>query len=648
MSGASGQSLLTVEDLLKLKSIGEAQVDPSGSRVAFVVAESVVEFKQPSPVSRIWLTDVAGGEPRQLTQGPGSDDLPRWSPDGSMLAFRSDRAKRGSSRLYLLRAAWQEAMPLGTLDRPVSAIHWSPDGRRVAVIAKDKRANEEERREGDDPILYDEDTPYARLWLIDIATGDTRCLTPGPLHVWEVDWAPDGRSLAAIVTDLPIFDAWYHARLVSLDAESGEARVVYSPASENRQIKHPAWSPDGRSIAILSATWSDPPGTSGDIFVAAAGGESPSRVRDLTAGQPRSFSTFRWLPDSSGLIAAATERNRAAICEVGLDGETETLWSDERAFGRGRVSFSADGGVVATGMSSPTQPSELWIGRVARDGEASIDWQQRSSVNADFPDTPLPRVETLAWKAPDGMPVEGILLLPPGEPTGPLPMVVMVHGGPSGSSGYSFTGVGLGGVMDLLAQRGVAIFMPNYRGSTGWGLEFAEANIGDLGGGDLADVLAGVDECVSRGIADPARLGICGWSYGGYLTPWAITQTDRFKAAISGASITSWYSYHGGSDRPGFDEFFYRTDPYSLDGPYAARSPLFQVDKVVTPTLFLHGGQDECCPVIDPQQMSRGLRAKGVETQCVIYPREGHGIREREHVRDLMERSLAWFMERLG
>ena len=169
-----------------------------------------------------------------------------------------------------------------------------------------------------------------------------------------------------------------------------------------------------------------------------------------------------------------------------------------------------------------------------------------------------------------------------------------------------------------------------------------------MGGEDLADILAGTDYCVHVGIADAERLGVGGWSYGGYLTAWAITQTTRFKAAVAGASITNWYSFHGGTDRHGFDEVFFGTDPYALDGPYASRSPIFLVDSVRTPTLFLHGEKDACCPVGQAYEMARALRARGVETQCVVYPREPHGIREREHQRDLIERSVAWFADRLG
>src|SRR4051794_31993188 len=193
---------LTIDDILGLKTVSDAQINPTGARVAFVVAESFVAYKQPTAESRIWLATVAGGEPVQITQGPGCDDLPRWSPDGAMLAFRSDRAKRGTGQVHLLRGGWQEATPLHSFADGVSAIHWSPDGRQIAVIVADTpRADEPHHAEGDDRLLFEEEHSFGRIWLIDTATGEARCLTHGQIHVWEMAWAPDGNSIAAIVSD---------------------------------------------------------------------------------------------------------------------------------------------------------------------------------------------------------------------------------------------------------------------------------------------------------------------------------------------------------------------------------------------------------------------------------------------------------------
>lgn len=645
MSEPAAKRLPEVDDFLDVKVVSDVQVDPPGRRVAFVVAGSTVEKGEPSPVSNIWLLDVDGGDPRQITHGNWTDDLPRWSPDGSMLAFRSDRARRGTGQLYLLRS-WGEALPLHQFDAGVTAIHWSPVGDRIAVIAPDAPHGAPgseaatRREQGDDRVLFEEEHPYGRVWLVDPESGEARCVTDGPFHVWEIAWSPDGASLAAIISDLPYQWSWYRSRLARIDLRDGSVHELYAP---ERQLTRPAWSPDGRWIAAISSTWSDPGMTGGDLFVVPAGG---GEARDLTAGQLRSHFTAHWRPDSGSLVSAALERNRAAVCEVGLDGETETFWRDELAFAAYDMTASASGRVVAAAIAGPTRPAEVYIGRV--DGDGPVVWTRRTNFNAPFADLQMAPVETVGWTAKDGTPIEGLLARPLGGASGPVPLVVMIHGGPTSSWSYGLRGGGFGGLVQMLATRGIAVLMPNPRGSTGWGLAFAEANHGDMGGEDLNDILAGVDHCVQAGIADAERLGIAGWSYGGYLTAWAITQTARFRAAIAGASITNWYSFHGGTNIPAFDEIFFGTDPYSLQGPYASRSPIFYVDTARTPTLFLHGEQDPCCPVGQAYEMTRGLRSRGVEAQCVVYPREGHGIRERRHQQDVLERSLAWFVERLS
>ncbi|MDI3339373.1 MAG: S9 family peptidase [Sphaerobacter sp.] len=638
MSGAA--DILTAEDLLTLKSISEVHLGPGGRRVAFVVAEGTAGYREPSPHSRIWSVEVAGGPPLPVTQGPGSDDLPRWSPDGEALAFRSDRQQRGTGQLYLLRPR-QEAALLCEFEAGITGIAWAPDARTIAVVAPD--AVRRDRPEGDDRVLFEAEHAFGRIWLVDPASGEARCLTPGPMHVWELAWSPDGASIAAIVSDLPYAWSWYRARLVRIDVGTGEVAPLYAP---ERQITGPAWSPDGRAIALITSTWSDPGMSGGDVVVVPAGGGSATA---LTAGEPHSYLSLHWAADGR-LLASALERNRAAICLLDPAGgrRTQTLWVGERFFNTYGVQMSADGRVVATAMSAPTEPVELWVGSVAPQEPAGVQWERRSAVNADFPAERLSPYETLGWTAPDGLEIEGCLVRPRGAGAPPWPLVVLIHGGPTASWPYGLRPHGPGGWVHLLAARGCAVLLPNPRGSAGYGLAFAEANLGDLGGGDLHDLLAGVDACVRSGIADPDRLGVGGWSYGGYLTCWAITQTDRFRAAVAGASITNWYSFHGGTNIPGFDEIFLRAYPYALDGPYASRSPLFFVDRVRTPTLFLHGEQDPCCPVGQAYEMTRALRAAGVEAQCVVYPREPHGVREREHQRDVLERAVTWFIDRLG
>jgi dipeptidyl aminopeptidase/acylaminoacyl peptidase len=618
-----------------MKQVGSPELTPDGRTVAYVVGDAALEVGAPAPESRIWLVPVDGGEPRQATFGPGSDVQPCWSPDGTRLAFRSDRAERGVWQVYLL-GGLGEARQLTECPGGVSEIAWSPDGSRLAAVVQDARP---ERAEGVDHILYEDEPRFDRLWLIDVATGEARRLTTGAQQVWEFCWSPDGTALAAIVSDQPHRWAWYRSRLCRIDVESGAATTLLVP---ERQLARPSWSPDGAHIAVVTSIFSDPGMTGGDVLLVSA---TTGETRRLAGNDTRSHLTLHWEADGRSLITSAIEQGEAALSQVTIDGAAETLWRDRSWFASYGVNALPGAKLVTATIATPNAPAEVWVGQVG----AEVEWRQLTHHNDDIAGRIPAEVEAIHWTAADGLQIQGLLVRPTGV-TGdrPLPLVTMIHGGPTSISGYAHPSQGVPFWLPELTRRGVAVFFPNARGSTGWGLTFAEANQRDMGGADAQDILSGIDALVERGIADPERLAVCGWSYGGYLTAWIVTQTQRFKAAIAGASITNWVSFHGTSDIPAFDEFFYRADPLDLAGPYIRFSPLYAVDNVTTPVLFLHGERDAVCPVTQAKEMFRALRERGVETECVIYPREGHPIRERAHRRDMFERGINWLCRGIG
>lgn len=621
---------LTFDGLLQLKHIDDAQISPSGSEIAYVVAAASLDVGEQAPASTIWIVPAAGGEPRQITRSSGSDDLPRWSPDGGSLAFRSDRLRRGTGQIYVLARDLSEPIMLASFASGVSDFAWSPDGRTIAAVVVDPTR---ERDDGADEILYEDEPRFARLWLIDVGSRDVTQFTHGTEHVWEFCWSPDSSAIAAITSATPHRWGWYRSRLSRIDVASGEVTALHVP---ERQIARPAWSPAGAWIALTTSTWSDPGMTGGDILLVSDDGR---QTRRLAGNDARSHLTVHWDADGRSLLTAAIERGAASICQVTLDGSTETLWCEERSLNSYGVTASVDASVVTAVMAAFNEPPEVWVGRAG----SGVDWRQLTKHNGGLAGRIPGRLETRYWSAPDGEQIQGLLIRPIGVPEGVMvPLVTMIHGGPTATSGYAFPERGTAAWIPELLRRGVAVLLPNARGSAGWGLRFAEANQRDMGGADLQDILAGVDDCVRSGIADPDRLGVCGWSYGGYLTAWAVTQTGRFKAAIAGASITNWVSFHGTSDIPAFDEFFYHADPYDPDGPYARFSPILAAGRVTTPTLFLHGERDLICPVDQAKEMFRALRDRGVSTQCVIYPREGHPIRETAHRRDMFNRGIEW------
>jgi dipeptidyl aminopeptidase/acylaminoacyl peptidase len=623
---------ITVDDLMNLRLVSDAQIAPDGSQVAYVVSENGRKKEEASIPSRIWRVPFQGGGTEQVTFGPGADHSPRWSPDGRFLAFASDRAKRGTLQIYVLGQGVAEARRLTDLPQGAGDFRWSPDGERIATVVRDPSP------EGDDDAwVFDQHGRYSRLHVVDVATGQRRPVAHGDLHIWEFDWSPDGREIAAIVSDEPFEWAWYSSRLVRIDIDTGAVTEVYRP---ERQIARPAWSPDGRRVALTTCRWSDPGMTGGDLLVI---DPVTGDARNLTAGQPVSHLVPFWTPDGRHILTAAWEQNRAAVCRIDLDGTCETLWAAERSFAGYVMSVSASGERFAAALSAINEPADVW-GGAARDS-SEIDWRRLADSNPSLAEIATPGYQTMTWDAVDGLAIEGIYVAPLAASSEPPPMITLIHGGPTGAWGYAFPAGGSAAWIHLLAARGFAVFLPNPRGSNGYGVEFAEANIPDLGGGDWRDIEAGIDHCVANGRADPERLGVGGWSYGGYLSAWAVTQTARFKASVPGATITNWYSFHGGSNIPGFDEQYFGVDPQGLDTPYAWRSPLFFCDRVKTPTLLLHGERDECCPVGQALELARGLRRRGVTHQCVIYPREGHGFVETAHRRDMIERAVAWFEE---
>lgn len=627
---------LTIADLLDLRQVSEARIHPDGAPVVYVQSDPVVGFKQKSARSELWMTNGSSAS-RQLTATGMTAGHPRWSPDGSRLGFIGKRAGQDTDQFHLLDVGWGEAETVTTFAGGVESFEWSPDGENVAVLVTDAEPEEDRTRkeQGRDHIIYEDRHLYSRLWICDTSTGESHQLIDDDLQVWEYAWSPDGGRLAAIVSTQPYNWCWYQPQLVVIDVSSGVISSTWNPP---KTITRPVWSPDGSRIALVSCVWSDQGMTGGDIVVLdPASGES----ENLTEGHHRSYTAVEW-DEAGGFVATAVEDAAAAICRLDADGTCHVLWKDRATisyYGASIFSRDRSGNKMAVVRSDPRNPGDVWSFDLT-----SHAWTRHTTTNPQVDGRALHDVETHYWPSFDGASIHGLLMRPAGsEPGHPLPMIVLIHGGPTGVTGYDFPSHRTAGWAHLLASEGYAVLLPNPRGSMGFGTAFAEANIGDMGGGDLADILAGVDYCVREGIADPDRLGVGGWSYGGYLTSWVVTQTQRFKAAIAGATITNWTSFHGVSTIHQFDSTFCRSDPFNADGIYTFRSPIYHIRNTTTPVLFLHGEQDPICPPGQAHEMWRALTDLGVDTQLVIYPREGHGPREREHVIDVLERVVDWF-----
>jgi dipeptidyl aminopeptidase/acylaminoacyl peptidase len=616
--------LLTPEASLNLRGISDLQFSPDGNRVAFVVMEPP---KGEQRARHVWLYDKQSGAIRQFTFSLKSEFSPRWSPDGKRLAFLSNRDEE--QQVYMMRADGGEATALTKGKRSVQSLAWSPDGKQISILAPDAKTEAEEKKEKDkdDARVADKDEKHARLWLLTVASGEAKALTEPKWEIHEAAWHPSGTGLMLKATDHPESDQETN-RIFSFRLSDNSITQVLAPRGPVSDIRI---APDGVRMGFIGCREDGP--TPHDLLLARHGDQVVKNLTGASVDLP--ISDYRWTKDG-GLIAVAYDGFRAKFISFTPEG---ALKDSPAAFptNPAALAVSNSGEVVFAGSSSTTPP-EIWL------WDQKSEPQQISHLNDAWKQFTLGVPEFYKYKSFDGLEIEAALLKPLGSDSkSKLPLVALIHGGPTGNWQDSIETWG-----QLLAARGYAVFYPNIRGSSGYGQKFIEMNRGDWGGGDYRDVMAGVDELVARGIADPDKLAIGGWSYGGYMAEWAITQTTRFKAAVSGAGLSNLISEYGTEKGPSYDEWFYGVpyEPEKITG-FLNSSPFVYLKNVKTPTLILQGDADPIDPPGQSQELYRGLKRYGVETELVVYPREPHGLQEEKHMLDLLNRILAWYDKHL-
>jgi len=632
-----------MEALQTLRRPAEAAISPDGTQIACSVLTAACIDPPHGQQAGLWLVAL-GAPPRQLTRGPWLDSLPRWSPDGRRLAFASDRDHPGLLSPYLLAADVGEARPVGELRGSCEEIAWSADGQRLLILAADPGSDragaltatriQDRDTAPSDPVVTRPRQAWRRLLLVDLADNSTAEVGPPGENIWEFDW--DGEStVVAVVSGEPSESSWYDASLVSIDLGTRAVTGRYRP---RQQLSGPRLSPDGRRVVFVEGVASD--------RATWAGGQP--KCAELTAGalEPADIGgghEVSWMcwQDDATLIYHAWAGLRSSCGLLPLDGVPQPLCSGQETIGgRGPAPISADATCtrLAAVRESTNQPPEVALLDLADPGRG---WQEQTAFNVSLRELDLPQWAERHWTSADGTGVDGLVALPPGREAAGLPLVVIVHGGPVSAWTHQWTNFGH---PLLWTAAGYAVLMPNPRGSRGFGPQFAEAILGDMGGGELADILAGVDALVTDGLADTTRVGIFGASHGGFMSAWAITQTDRFAAAIPMACVSDWLSFHHTTNIGRFDELFVGADPYDAAGAYFQRSPIMHVRNVRTPTLIVHGALDLCTPIGQAEELYRGIADTGqAEVELVVYPREGHGINERAHQLDFWHRARAFF-----
>jgi dipeptidyl aminopeptidase/acylaminoacyl peptidase len=616
-----GPKLLTPEASLNLRSISDLQFSPDGSRLAFVVSEPP---KGERRARHIWLYDKPSGAIRQFTYSAKTETTPRWSPDGEQLAFLSNRDEE--QQLYVLRADGGEAAALTKGKRAVQSFAWSPDGKQIAFLAPDAKSEAEEKMEKDkdDAHVADKDDKHARLWLITIATGETKVLTEPKWEVHQAEWHPSSTGLMLIATDHPESDQNTN-RIFFFRLSDNTMTQVLAPRGPFGDLRI---APDGKTMAFIGCREDGP--TPHDLILAHHGDKASQNLTGASIDRP--IADYRWTKDS-GLLAVVEDGFQSKFVAFTPNGALQAP-AASTSINSGAFAVSDSGQVVFVSYTATT-PQELWL------------WDQKSSpkqishLNDSWKQYTLVPPEFYKYKS-EGLEIEAALLKPAGyDGKSKLPLIALIHGGPTGNWQDRIDTWG-----QLLTARGYAVFYPNIRGSSGYGQKFIEMNRGDWGGGDFKDVMAGVNDLIARGIADPDKLAIGGWSYGGYMAEWAITQTNVFKAAVSGAGLSNLISEYGTEQGPSYDEWFFGV-PYEKPTGFLNSSPFLFLKNAKTPTLILQGDADDTDPPGQSQELYRGLKRYGVETELVLYPREPHGFREEKHLLDRLNRILAWYDKHL-
>jgi len=610
-----------------VKHFHDVAISPDGARVAW--SEGVRDAEARETLGAISVADRSSGAARRLTAAADGKPHREWgaafSPDTQTIAFLSDAEKPPQLQIWTAPAAGGPPKQLTRIEGQLADLRWAPDGKSIACLfvrgsTQETGALVAYKR---DAGVVGETIEEQRIAVADVASGAIREVSPRDLYVYDYDWAPDGKTFAAEAAKGSGTNNYWLAELYLVEAATGHTRSIWKPPL---QIACPRFSPDGSAIAVIHGIMSDEGSTGGDVWtVPTAGGAAANLMPDMKA----SASALFWRrPDEVVFSEAVDGEQGVAALDPGKR-TLKTLWKGPTW--PERLALSRDGSASAAILQSYREAPEAGAGPIGA-------WKSISRANTGAKAW-WGEAKSLHWKS-DGETVQGWLLYPLDfDPSKRYPMIVSVHGGPSSDQRLAWPSRWTG----ALPSQGYFLFLPNPRGSYGFGEKFTQGNVKDFGGGDLRDILTGVDEALKSAPIDPARLGIVGWSYGGYMTMWAVTQTNRFAAAVAGAGIVDWRSYYGQNKIDTWMLPFFGASVYDDPAVYAKSSPIEFIKKVKTPTLVLHGERDSEVPTPQGYEFWHALKALGVDTQLVIYPDEGHGIRKLEHQHDIVRRTVGWF-----
>ena len=617
----------TADQILSLKRAGSPEISPDGRWVAYTVRET--NWDDNAYETEIWLANAATATTRQLTNAKKSSQAPAWSPDGSKLAFISDRTDK--RQIYLISPQGGEAEALTSLEDGVGSFAWSPDGKTIAYTATEAKPaaiKDREKKYGEFQVV-EQDHRMTHLFAIDPATRATRTLTTGAFTIGNFSWSPDGRSIAFDHRVNPLLANGGSADISIVTVADASVRALVTQEGPD---SNPVWSPDGARIAFQTAM-ANPAFfyTNSVIATVPAGGGTPAVLSSAFDEDP---SIVAWKP--GGLFFAAAARTYSYLYKLDPGTKVVSRLSPADQTVNSSFSLSKDGQTIASLRSDAKSMAEVFVGS-----------KKITDLNAQSASWTSSTLDIVSWKSRDGAAIEGVLHKPVDfDPSRKYPLLVVIHGGPTGvSRAIPFTSTIY--PIDVWVPRGVLVLEPNYRGSAGYGETFRALNVRNLGVGDAWDVLTGVDSLIAKGMVDPARVGTMGWSQGGYISAFLATHdAARFKTISVGAGISDWMTYYVNTDITPFTRQYLKATPWDDPEIYAKTSPITYIKQAKTPTLIQHGAADQRVPLPNAYELYHGLQDQHVPTKLIVYQGfggVGHGPTKPKSHRATMDHNVEWF-----
>jgi len=638
---STAQRPITSKDIVNLKIVSQASFHSDGSKIVYI--KSIPSFNDGDKVSslkEIWVTKSNGKDQKKYTSSSSSIRSPQWTPKGniSYLARKKDYNK--NTQIYTIPIDGGEPSILTTHDQGIISYKWSPDGKWIAFTSKDaiSEKRKKEISDGYDMIVMGEEKLFTRLWIYSLKNNSIELLFKRNLNTYDFEWSPNSKQILFQATEKFGADANYLDRSIyQVRAPGGTPRKLFETPGK---LSSMSISPNAEKFAFLSSVTANDP-LAQSIFISNFRSPVPILITD---NREESYVDIEWI-NNNEIIALSQRGTKTFLSMINTDKKSDDgqyfikdILSPEEII----QSFIWNVKTERLGliMNSKKHPNELFIGKL---GSNKI--QQLTFSNPNLKNVALAKQESISWRSNDGKKIEGILTYPLRYGKGRNALVLQIHGGPEGVSldGWNTRPTY---PVQLLAANGFVVLEPNYRGSGGRGVQFSKADHDDLGGAEFLDVLSGIDHLVDIGLVDSEKVGTGGWSYGGYFSALAATMhSEKFKASMVGAGLTNMISFMGTTDIPRemsvthWNQWWF--DNMSL---HWERSPLAHINKANTPTLIIHGMKDERVHPEQGMELWQALKIKGVETEFVLYPREPHGLLERSHKLDYMERLINWYL----